>query len=164
MQRIASLLVTLALATASQAQSYVPEYTNTAVKERPAIVIHAYPFDLRDVRLLDGPFKDAMEADAHYLIEIQPDRLLSEFRAHAGLEPKAPKYGGWESSGLAGHTLGHYLSACSMEYASTGDTAFLHRVTYIVDELAVCQAARSKVPAPGMLSMSGYVGAIPHED
>lgn len=162
----ASLVAAIALAPAAGAiaQSYVPEYTNAAVKERPAITIRAYPFDLRDVRLLDGPFKDAMEADVRYLLEIQPDRLLSEFRAHAGLEPKAPKYGGWESSGLAGHTLGHYLSACSMEYASTGDTAFLHRVDYIVDELAVCQAARSKNSTPGMLSMNGYVGAIPRED
>jgi len=162
----ASLVAAIVLAPAAGAiaQSYVPEYTNAAVKERPAITIRAYPFDLRDVRLLDGPFKDAMEADVRYLLEIQPDRLLSEFRAHAGLEPKAPKYGGWESSGLAGHTLGHYLSACSMEYASTSDTAFLHRVDYIVDELAVCQAARSKNSTPGMLSMNGYVGAIPRED
>lgn len=164
MERVASLLVTLVLATAGQAQSYVPEWGNTSVKEHPAITIRAYPFDLRDVRLLDGPFKDAMEADARYLLEIQPDRLLSEFRVHAGLEPKAPKYGGWESSGLAGHTLGHYLSACSMEYASTGDTAFLHRVNYIVDELAVCQSARGKESRPGMLAMNGYVGAIPRED
>jgi DUF1680 family protein len=164
MKRIASLLATIGLIATAQAQSYVPEFTSTAVRERPAITIRAYPFDLRDVRLLDGPFKDAMEADTRYLLEIQPDRLLSEFRAHAGLEPKAPKYGGWESSGLAGHTLGHYLSACSMAYASTGDTAFLHRVNYIVDELAACQAARSKTPTPGMLSMTGYVGAIPGED
>jgi uncharacterized protein len=136
------------------AQSYVPEFGNTAVKERPVIAIGAYPFDIRDVRLLDGPFKQAMEADARYLLEIEPDRLLSEFRAHAGLTPRAPKYGGWESSGLAGHTLGHYLSACSMEYASTGDTAYLSRVRYIVDELAACQAARH----------TGYIGAIPRED
>jgi len=162
MKRTLLLFAITGFAAAGQAQSYVPEFAGTAVKERPAIAIKAYPFDIRDVRLLDGPFKDAMEADARYLLEIQPDRLLSEFRAHSGLEPKAQKYGGWESSGLAGHTLGHYLSACSMEYASTGDTAFLHRVNYIVDELAACQAARQTTP--GMLSMKGYVGAIPRED
>ena len=164
MQRTLLSLVTLGFAVALQAQSYVPEFANNAVKQRPVIAVRAYPFDIRDVRLLDGPFKEAMEADARYLLEIQPDGLLSEFRAHAGLEPKAAKYGGWESSGLAGHTLGHYLSACSMEYASTGDTAFLHRVDYIVGELAICQTARKKTPAPGMLGMSGYVGAIPRED
>ena len=162
MQRTLLSLVTLSFAVTLQAQSYVPEYANQAVKQRPAIAVRAYPFDIRDVRLLDGPFKEAMEADARYLLEIQPDRLLSEFRTHAGLTPKAAKYGGWESSGLAGHTLGHYLSACSMEYASTGDTAFLHRVSYIVDELAECQRARKTTP--GMVSMNGYVGAIPRED
>src|ERR1700744_5283954 len=138
----------------ARGQSYVPEYANAVMKVRPAVAMKAYPFSIRDVRLLDGPFKQAMEADARYLLEIEPDRLLSEFRAHAGLKPKGEKYGGWESSGLAGHTLGHYLSACSMEYAATGDVRFRDRVNYIVGELALCQKARG----------SGYIGAIPRED
>jgi uncharacterized protein len=146
------------------AQSYVPEYANKKEMIASVISVQAYPFDIRDVRLLDGPFKQAMEADARYLLVIEPDRLLSEFRVHAGLSARAPKYGGWESSGLAGHTLGHYLSACSMEYASTGDTVFRNRVAYIVDELWACQQARKKQPAPGLLPMAGYVGAIPRED
>ncbi len=135
-------------------QSYVPEYGGGDMKVKPVVAIRAYPFSVRDVRLLDGPFRKAMEADARYLLVIDPDRLLSEFRAHAGLKPKAEKYGGWESSGLAGHTLGHYLSACSMEYAATQDTRFRDRVNYIVGELELCQQARG----------SGYIGAIPRED
>jgi DUF1680 family protein len=135
-------------------QSYVPEYGGIGMKVRPVVAVHAYPFPVKDVRLLDGPFRKAMEADARYLLVIDPDRLLSEFRAHAGLKPKAEKYGGWESSGLAGHTLGHYLSACSMEYAATGDVRFRDRVNYIVGELELCQKARG----------SGYIGAIPRED
>ena len=145
-------------------QSFVPEWANGKEKAKPVAAMGAYPFSVRDVRLLDGPFKEAMEADARYLLVIEPDRLLSEFRVHAGLSARAPKYGGWESSGLAGHTLGHYLSACSMQYASTGDTVFRQRVAYIVDELWACQQARRKAPRPGMISMSGYVGAIPRED
>jgi uncharacterized protein len=135
-------------------QSYVPEYGGGDMKVKPVVAIRAYPFSVKDVRLLDGPFRKAMEADARYLLVIDPDRLLSEFRAHAGLKPKAEKYGGWESSGLAGHTLGHYLSACSMEYAATHDPRFRDRVNYIVAELELCQKARG----------SGYIGAIPHED
>jgi uncharacterized protein len=146
------------------AQSYVPEYANKKEKIAPVISVQANPFDIRDVRLLDGPFKQAMEADARYLLVIEPDRLLSEFRVHAGLGPRSAKYGGWESSGLAGHTLGHYLSACSLEYASTGDTVFRNRVAYIVDELWACQQARKRTPPPGLISMAGYVGAIPRED
>jgi DUF1680 family protein len=158
-------LTTLLLASMSlTAQSYVPEYANKKEKVTPVVAVQANPFDIRDVRLLDGPFKQAMEADARYLLVLEPDRLLSEFRTHAGLPPRAPKYGGWESSGLAGHTLGHYLSACSMQYASTGDTVFRNRVAYIVDELWACQQARKKTPPPGLISMAGYIGAIPRED
>ena len=134
-------------------QSYVPEW-DVSMNVKPVVPIKAYPFSVKDVRLLGGPFRTAMEADARYLLVIEPDRLLSEFRAHSGLKPKAEKYGGWESSGLAGHTLGHYLSACSMEYAATQDTRFRDRVNYVVGELELCQKTRG----------SGYIGAIPRED
>jgi len=104
-------------------------------------------FPLRDVRLLDGPFLDAERRDLDYLISLQPDRLLHNFRVNAGLEPKAPVYGGWESEEpwvnirCHGHTLGHYLSAVSLMYASTGDARMKQRADYIVDELQRCQRA-----------------------
>jgi uncharacterized protein len=107
--------------------------------------------DLPEVKLLDGPFKKAMELDAKYLLELNPDRLLSWFRKEAGLKPKGEVYGGWESDQLAGHTLGHYLSACSMMYASTENSRLLDRVNYIIDELDTCQTANG----------NGYVAAIP---
>ncbi|TDX01256.1 hypothetical protein EDB95_2288 [Dinghuibacter silviterrae] len=137
-----------------QAQSYVPEKNNPKILVKPVIRPKAYAFDLKDVRLLNSPFRDAMVRDSGYLLSLSADRLLHRFYANAGLPPKAPVYGGWESSGLSGHTLGHYLSACSMMYASTGEPAFAERVRYIVGELARCQDARK----------TGYVGAIPNED
>ncbi len=121
-------------------------------KVSPAVAVQVLPFAPRDVRLLDGPFKRAMDRDAAYLLSLEPDRLLSGFREEAGLQPKAGKYGGWEAQGVAGHTLGHYLSACSRMYQDTGDKRFLDRVNYIVDELARCQQANG----------DGYVAAIPH--
>jgi hypothetical protein len=111
----------------------------------------AQPFPLTQVRLLDGPFENAMELDEKYLLSLEPDRLLSWYRKEAGLEPKGPVYGGWESSGLAGHTLGHYLSACSLMYQSSGDPRFRERVEYIVTQLAECQQANG----------NGYIAAIP---
>src|SRR3954454_16258114 len=136
-------------------QSYLPEKNNPKMKIQPAIGLKAYAFNLKDVQLLDGsPFKRAMNADAGYILALKPDRLLYRFYKNAGLPPKDSIYGGWESEGLSGHTLGHYLSACSMMYASTGNNAFKDRVGYIVSELAKCQAARK----------TGYVGAIPNED
>lgn len=107
----------------------------------------AKPFPLRDVRLLESEFSAAQARNARYLSDLDADRLLHNFRVNAGLEPKAPVYGGWESQEpwvdirCHGHTLGHYLSACSMHYAATGDETFKARVDYVVAELAECQKA-----------------------
>ena len=120
-------------------------------KIAPAAPPAAQPFSLHDVRLLDGPFKTGQDIGAHYLLSLEPDRLLANFRTDAGLEPKAKHYDGWEAQGVSGHTLGHYLSACAMGWASTGDKKFLDRVNYMVDELAECQNANG----------DGYVAAIP---
>ena len=114
----------------------------------------AFAFPPLDIKLLDGPFKKAMELDAAYLLELDPDRLLHRFRKYAGLQPKGEIYGGWETESLSGHSLGHYLSACAIHYGSTNDPLFLERINYIVNELAECQEARK----------TGYVGAIPKED
>lgn len=149
-----SLLAVLLLPLAGFCQSYLPDRNNPKIKVKPVVPVRAYAFSPGAVQLLDSPFKTAQEADTRFLLSLQPDRLLAEFRVHAGLKPKAEKYGGWESSGLAGHSLGHYLSACALHYAATRDPEYLNRVNYIVDELAECQQARK----------TGYVGAIPRED
>ncbi|MCF7673762.1 MAG: glycoside hydrolase family 127 protein [Akkermansiaceae bacterium] len=111
----------------------------------------AAPFALGDVRLLDGPFKDGQDIAVKYLLSLEPNRFLADFRRDAGLVPKAKQYGGWESMGVCGHNGGHYLSACSLAYASTGDKRFLERVNYFVSELAECQRANG----------TGYVAGIP---
>lgn len=98
-------------------------------------------FDLTQVRITDGPFKHAMELNMEYLLQLEPNKLLSRYREYAGLEPKASHYNGWEEQGISGHTLGHYLSACSLMAAATGDSRFKDRAAYIVEELALCQEA-----------------------
>ncbi len=97
------------------------------------------PFSLTDIKLLNGPFLHATELDAKTLLNYEPDRLLSGFYTEAGLKPKAAHYMGWENETLAGHSLGHYLSACSMMYQTTGDKRFLERVNYIIGELKFLQ-------------------------
>ena len=99
------------------------------------------PFDLPQVEILDGRFKQGIELNKTILLNYEPDRLLARFREQAGLEPKAKSYGGWEAESLAGHSLGHYLSACVLVYQVTGDEEFKERANYIVDELAVVQEA-----------------------
>ncbi len=113
--------------------------------------LRARPFVLNDVRLLPGLFRDGQDIAVAYLLSFEPDRFLARFREEAGLTPKAEHYGGWESQGVSGHSAGHYLSACAIAYAATGDERFLARVDYLVEELAACQAALG----------TGYVAAIP---
>lgn len=110
----------------------------------------AKPIPLADVRLLPSDFATAVEVNRGYLMRLEADRLLHNFRLYAGLEPKAPIYGGWESDTIAGHTLGHYLSALALLHAQTGDAEAVQRTAYIVDELALCQDKRG----------TGYVGAM----
>ena len=94
----------------------------------------AEPFLLADVRLLDGPFRDAMLRDQQYLLSLDADRLLRNFRVNVGLPTDARPLGGWEAPNceLRGHSVGHYLSAVSLMYASTGDERFKQRADYMV--------------------------------
>lgn len=96
-------------------------------------------FDLAKVDLLEGRFKKGVELNKDILLNYEPDRLLARFREHAGLEPRAESYGGWEAQSLAGHSLGHHLSACVLMYQTTEDERFKERANYIVDELAIVQ-------------------------
>lgn len=108
------------------------------------------PLPLGDVRLLPSDFATAVEVNHKYLLRLSPDRFLHNFRKYAGLEPKAAIYGGWESDTIAGHTLGHYLTALVLMWQQTGDAEMRRRADYIVDELAEAQAKRG----------TGYVGAL----
>ncbi|MDC7683435.1 glycoside hydrolase family 127 protein [Asticcacaulis sp. BYS171W] len=97
---------------------------------------------LSDVRLLPSPFKTAVDVNERYLLSVDPDRLLHNFRKGAGLKPRAEMYGGWERDTIAGHSLGHYLSAISLMHAQTGNVVLKQRAAYIIDELALIQGAQ----------------------
>src|ERR671913_2473979 len=101
----------------------------------------ARPFPMTAVRLGPSPWRVALDANRAYLHRLEPDRLLHDYRLQAGLAPKGDRYGGWESETIAGHSLGHYLSACALMHAQTGDPECRARAHYIVGELAACQRA-----------------------
>jgi uncharacterized protein len=114
------------------------------------------PFPMKQVRLGDGSCKIAMEADRQYLHSLPPDRLLHTFRVNAGLSSSAQPLGGWEAPDceLRGHYAGgHYLSACALMYASSGDEDLKTNADLVVAELGKCQAALK----------SGYLSAFPIE-
>lgn len=108
-------------------------------------------FSLQDVKLLSSPFLQAQQTDLHYILALNPDRLLAPFLREAGLTPKAPSYTNWENTGLDGHIGGHYISALSMMYAATGDTAVYNRLNYMLDELHRAQQAVG----------TGFIGGTP---
>lgn len=108
-------------------------------------------FPLENIRLLESPFKHAQELDLAYLMAMDADKLLAPYLRESGLEVKARSYGNWESSGLDGHIGGHYLSALSLAYASTGDALYRQRLDYFVSELKRAQDANG----------NGYIGGVP---
>lgn len=128
-----------------------PDYSK---KVQPVVPFKLEPISLTKVRLTSGPFKTAMDQDKQWLLDLEPDRLLHRYLLYAGLEPKGENYGGWESRGISGHSLGHYLSAISLMYAASGEQEFKDRANYIIDELNRCQEQFA----------NGYIGAIPGQD
>lgn len=152
-RKIALLLLLVGCLTQVRAQSERTSQKQflagpTRAEQSPVTV---EPFTPGQVELLESPFKAAMERNARYLLSLEADRFLHNTRKYAGLQPKASIYEGWESRGVAGHSLGHYLTAISQQYAATGDMRFRDRIAYIVREMDECQRAYG----------DGYVGALP---
>jgi hypothetical protein len=44
-----------------------------------------------------SPWLRAVESNCAYLLRLEPDRLLHGYRLQAGLTPKGPRYGGWQT-------------------------------------------------------------------
>ncbi len=128
---------------------------NEKKKEFVVKVLENYTFDvLDDFDMSQVELKDAYEVNAFnkeiaYLKSFDADKLLKGFRSIVGIKSDATVYGGWENTAIKGHTLGHYLTAMSQAYASTGDTEVYETLTYMIDVLAECQGD------------DGYLAAIP---
>src|SRR3546814_11861180 len=61
------------------------------------------------------------------------------------------------SDTIAGHTLGHYLSALSLMHAQTGDEQCRRRVDYIVDDLIEVQKAHGDGYVAGFTRKRGDI-------
>ena len=122
-----------------------------AVAAHAQIPVQMESFSVNDVTLTESAFKHAEDMDIRYLLGIDPDRLLAPYLKEAGLEPKADNYTNWENTGLDGHIGGHYLSALSYMYASTGNLEIKGRLDYVIAELMRCAEA----------SGDGYISGVP---
>ena len=154
-----AVFLTLAAAGGQSPQAPAPTPADTlfrTAKVASKVPLPAASFALNQVRLLPGPFKEAMERDLKYMLSLDNDRLLHSFRLNAGLPSSVKPYGGWEKPDgeLRGHTMGHYLSACAFMVASTANARIKSRADSLVAELAKCQQA---------LGPRGYLSAFPEE-
>jgi uncharacterized protein len=112
----------------------------------------ARPLPMSQVRLRSGYLKEMQERNRIYLYMLPNDRLAHSFRLTAGKPSMAQPLGGWEAPDceLRGHLAGgHYLSACALMYASTGDESLRLKAEALVGMLAECQQP------------NGYLGAYP---
>ena len=126
------------------ALSLLPAVNAQAAPAKPSVE----PFPLEAVTLTPSIWQTAVSTNGKYLKTLVPERLLHNFYVSAGLPPKGTVYGGWENMGIAGHTLGHYLTACSLAYGQTRDPDFKAIVDHTVAEMAAIQAKHG----------DGYIG------
>lgn len=117
------------------------------------------------VKILPGLFRERMDVNRNYLMELDTNCLLQNFYLEAGVilpglqvvdDPTtANLHWGWEAPvcQLRGHFLGHWLSAAAKLIASDGDEELRVKLNKIVSELARCQE----------LNGGEWIGSIPEK-
>lgn len=154
--------VCLAVSGTLEAQSIYPGQHAGKMKMETVAPMTVESFDLKDVRLLPGRFRENMMRDSAWMVSIDVNRLLHSFRTTAGVFAgreggymTVKKLGGWESLDceLRGHTTGHLLSAYGLMYAATGSDIFKLKGDSLVNGLAEVQKALG----------NGYLSAFPEE-
>lgn len=118
-------------------------------------------------------FSESEKTGLNYIKSIDVDRLLApSFEVHNLSAPNnAQRYGGWERKGannwssssdtftLAGHSLGHWMSAAAAFYRDTGDTEILEKLNYAVDKLDELQK-NTNSPYIGGCVEEAFAGAF----
>ncbi|OXM65881.1 hypothetical protein CF165_21080 [Amycolatopsis vastitatis] len=129
---------------------------------RPDTGVSAFPFDLGQVRLTASRWLDNQNRTQNYLRFVDVDRLLYNFRANHRLSTNgAATNGGWDAPDFPfrSHVQGHFLTAWAQLWAATGDTTSRDKATYMVAELAKCQANNG----PAGFG-AGYLSGFPEVD
>ncbi|MDO4293319.1 MAG: glycoside hydrolase family 127 protein [Eubacteriales bacterium] len=98
----------------------------------------------------DGLLPENQKRCADYLLLLDPDRMLYNFRRAFGQDTKgALPLGGWEEPAglLRGHSTGHYLSALAFAFASTKRAEFADRARLLISQLRSLQLLSQGDPA-----------------
>lgn len=117
-------------------------------------------FEATKVRLTENTlFKMAQDRRLTFLLSVNDDQMLYNFRKASGLDTKgAPEMIGWDSpdSLLRGHTTGHYISSLALCYAATDNKTIFKKLTYMINELNKIQSAFEADESYGYGFLSGY--------
>ncbi|WP_262284285.1 beta-L-arabinofuranosidase domain-containing protein [Micromonospora sp. MA102] len=129
---------------------------------RPDLGVSAYPFAPGQVQLTASRWLDNQNRTLNYLRFVDADRVLYNFRANHRLSTNgAAANGGWDAPNFPfrTHMQGHLLTAWAQAAAVLADTTCRDRATYVVGELARCQANNG---AAGFTA--GYLSGFPESD
>jgi len=138
---IICFLTVLAIFNSHQNFAQNPKVSGNQISKAISGEIKVLPFSPSEVVLNSSWIKQREALNTTYLHQLDPERLLHNFRVNAGISSSAKPLEGWESPecGLRGHFVGHYLSACATLIAKDGDALLSKRISYMIDEMAVCQ-------------------------
>lgn len=91
--------------------------------------------------LKKSAFSENRSRTLEYLKLLDCDRMLYNFRKTFGISNKCEPLGGWEEPTglLRGHSTGHFLSALSLAYSSTGEEIYKGKMDYTVHTLRTLQ-------------------------
>lgn len=112
-------------------------------KEKKDTIPLVHAFTNGEVSLKgESPFLKAQERVKTFLLSVDNDQMLYNFRRAAGLDTLgAPEMIGWDAPDglLRGHTTGHYLSALAVCYRATKDERIRTKSEYMIHALEECQ-------------------------
>ncbi|MBN1610469.1 MAG: glycoside hydrolase family 127 protein [Polyangiaceae bacterium] len=95
-------------------------------------------FPLDEVQITDEYQTNLFDKDVAYLITtLDSDRLLAGFKAVSQGTNPANLYGGWESTNIRGHSMGHWLTAVAQAYrqAEGSDVALASQIKAKLDDV-----------------------------
>lgn len=140
--------------------SYTKDFESVILAEPSLKDIDDYP--MTAVEMTNSYLSNANDKMRDYLMDIDLDRYVAGFREMAGIEHDAEPYGGWENSLIAGHSVGHYITALAQEYAysETGkpDAAVIEKLNALVDALSEAQIKEDGI-VQGQPVKAGYLFA-----
>ena len=140
--------------------SYTKEFESVILAEPSLKDIDDYP--MTAVEMTNSYLSNANDKMRDYLMDIDLDRYVAGFREMAGIEHDEEPYGGWENSLIAGHSVGHYITALAQEYAYSEagkpDAAVIEKLNALVDALSEAQIKEDGI-VQGQPVKAGYLFA-----